>query len=79
MDEKGQEAGRPIEDSGSLSRLGNCLRASFTADNHDSLGDGITRSLLHLSREEKTPPMRQARWSCLAAGPRGLGRLERIK
>jgi hypothetical protein len=37
---------------------GACLRASFTADNHGSLGDDGTRSMLHLSHEAKTAPMR---------------------
>ena len=41
-----------------LGLVGACLRATYTADNYDSLGDGITRSLLHLSSEEKTAPMR---------------------
>lgn len=58
MDEGKQETRQAIEEAGSLSRLGNCLRATFTADNHDSLGDDVTRSLLHLSLEAKAPPMR---------------------
>lgn len=58
MNENGQEAKLPIEEPGSLAQLGDCLRASFTADNHDSLGDDSTRSLLHLSHEAKTAPMR---------------------
>ena len=41
-----------------LGLVGACLRATYTADNYDSLGSGITRSLLHLSGEEKTAPMR---------------------
>lgn len=46
------------EQPGVLGLVGACLRATFTADNYDSLDDGITRSLLHLSSEEKTAPMR---------------------
>ena len=58
MDGKVHEATRPNEEPGSSSPIGNCLRASFTADNYESLGDDITRSLLHLSREAKAPSMR---------------------
>jgi hypothetical protein len=58
MDDKGQDVGRPIDESDPLSDVGDCLHASFTADNHDSLSDDITHSLLHLSREEKTASMR---------------------
>jgi hypothetical protein len=58
MDDKEQDVGGPIDESEPLSDLGDWLHASFTADNHDSLGDAITRSLLHLSREEKTASMR---------------------
>jgi len=58
MNENEQKAKRPIEEPGSLTQLGDCLRASFTADNHDSLGDDSTRSLLHLSHEAKIAPMR---------------------
>jgi hypothetical protein len=46
----------PAVDPDSLIRLAECLRASFTADNHDSLSGDITRLLLHLSREAKPPP-----------------------
>ena len=49
---------RPIEEPESLSRLGKCLRAGFPSDNHESLGADMTRSMLHLSVEEKTATMR---------------------
>ncbi|HWL95569.1 MAG TPA: hypothetical protein VNT79_18770 [Phycisphaerae bacterium] len=49
---------RPIEQPETLGRLGKCLRAGFTADNHESLGADMTRSMLHLSLEEKTATMR---------------------
>lgn len=58
MDEKEQEMWLPGEEPEASSTLGNCLRASFTADNHDSLGDDIARSMLHLSHEAKTGTMR---------------------
>lgn len=58
MNENGEEAKLPIEEPVSLAQLRDCLRASFTADNHDSLGDASTRSLLHLSQEAKPAPMR---------------------
>ncbi len=58
MDENGQGPKRPIEEPESLSQLGDCLRASFPAGNHDTLGDDSMRSLLHLSRETKTSSMR---------------------
>jgi hypothetical protein len=58
MDDKEKDVGRPIYGSEPLSDLGDCLHASFTADNHHSLSDDITHSLLHLSREEKTASMR---------------------
>lgn len=58
MNENEQQAKLSNEAPGSLTQLGDCLRASFTADNHDSLGDDSTRSLLHLSHEAKTAPMR---------------------
>jgi hypothetical protein len=58
MDDEGQDVGRPIDESEPLSRLGDCLHASFTADNHDSLSDEITGSMLHLSCEDKTASMR---------------------
>ena len=48
----------PAIDPDSLRRLAECLHASFTADNHDSLGDDITRLLLHLSRDAEAPPSR---------------------
>jgi len=46
----------PAADPDSLRGLAECLRASFTADNHDSLSGDITRLLLHLSREAEAPP-----------------------
>ncbi len=58
MDERGKDVERPIDEPAPLSDLADCLHASFTADNHDSLSDDITHSLLHLSREEKTASMR---------------------
>lgn len=54
------------EQPDSLGLVGTCLRATYTADNHDSLGDGITHSLLHLSGEEKAAPMR-VRLACGSA------------
>ena len=58
MDDRGQDMWRPIGAPEPVTLLGDCLHASFTADNHDSLSDDITRSLLHLSREAKTASMR---------------------
>ncbi len=58
MDDKGQEVWRPIDEPEPLTRLGDCLHASFTADNHDSLSGDIARALLHLSCEAKTASMR---------------------
>jgi hypothetical protein len=58
MDDRGQKVRQPTDKPDSLAHLGDCLEASFTADNHDSLGDDITRSLLHLSNETKTTSMR---------------------
>jgi hypothetical protein len=58
MDDNEQDVARPNDESEPLGDLGNCLHASFTADNHDSLSDDITHSLLHLSREEKAASMR---------------------
>ncbi len=60
MNKSQREAELPTEEPESLTQLGDCLRASFTADNHDSLGDDSTRSLLHLSHEPKTAAMRVA-------------------
>lgn len=31
--------------------VGLCLQSSFSAENHDSLGDELTRLLLHLSQD----------------------------
>ena len=31
--------------------LGDCLKSSFTAENHESLGNDLMRLLLHLSHE----------------------------
>jgi hypothetical protein len=58
MDDGRQDVRQPTDEPDSLTHLGDCLEASFTADNHDSLGDDITRSLLHLSNEVKTTSMR---------------------
>jgi len=38
-----------------LRHLAACLQSSFTAINHDSLGDDITRLLLHLSHVTSEP------------------------
>lgn len=58
MDDKEHQVWGPIDEPEPLTRLGDCLQSSFTADNHESLGDGIMRSMLHLSREPKTASMR---------------------
>ncbi len=58
MDDSGQDKLRPVDKTGVLGDLANCLQVTFTAENHDSLCDEVTRSLLHLSREEKTASMR---------------------
>ncbi|HYI64854.1 MAG TPA: hypothetical protein VEW71_08225 [Allosphingosinicella sp.] len=56
MDEK-RRKGRPPDDGAkSADDLGACLRASFPAENHDSLGDDITRLMLHLSRQTDALP-----------------------
>lgn len=47
-----------IEERENLGLVGDCLRATWSADNHDSLGGGMTRSMLHLSGEEKAALMR---------------------
>ena len=60
MDVTGQDKLGPVDEPEPLSDLANCLQTTFTADNHDSLSEEVTRSLLHLSREEKTASM-QAR------------------
>ena len=39
-----------------LGNVGECLRTSFSADNHDSLGRDITRLLLLLSHDPKRRP-----------------------
>ncbi|HYN45948.1 MAG TPA: hypothetical protein VES64_04580 [Allosphingosinicella sp.] len=56
MDEKRRKRRRPDEDAKSADALGACLRASFPAENHDSLSDDITRLMLHLSREADALP-----------------------
>jgi len=53
MEEEQLQASRPRDASEPLTRLGACLHSAFTADNHDSLDDDITRSLLHLSCDAK--------------------------
>ena len=58
MDDTGQDKLGPIDEPEPFSDLANCLQATFTANNQDSLSDEVTRSLLHLSREEKTASMR---------------------
>jgi hypothetical protein len=58
MDEHTQYGRLPIEEPEPLSGLGICLSAGFTASDHESLADDMTRSLLHLSREAKAPSMR---------------------
>jgi hypothetical protein len=58
MDDRGQDVRQPTDTPDSLAHLGDCLEASFTADNHDSLSDDVTRSLLHLSHDAKTASMR---------------------
>ncbi len=58
MDDSGNEKLGPGDEPGPLGDLANCLQATFTAENHDSLSDEVTRSLLHLSRDEKTVSMR---------------------
>jgi len=56
VDEK-RRKGRPPDDGAkSADDLGACLRASFPAENHDSLGDDITRLMLHLSRQTDALP-----------------------
>jgi hypothetical protein len=51
---QGHLASPPIDEREPLTRLGACLYSAFTADNHDSLDEAVTRSLLHLSCEAKT-------------------------
>lgn len=58
MDEDMQDRRLPIAEPEPLSDLGICLRAGFTANNHEGLADDIMRALLHLSREPKAPSMR---------------------
>jgi len=56
MNDPQQPEREPADDADALRRLAECLRVSFTADNHDSLGGDITRLLLHLSRDAERPP-----------------------
>jgi len=51
------EAGQPEPepDDERVGRLGACLQASFTAENHANLGDDLLHLLLHLSREPNLP------------------------
>lgn len=58
MDEDMQDGRLPNQEPEALSGLGTCLRAGFSANNHESLADDITHALLHLSREPKAPSMR---------------------
>jgi len=46
-----QETSPSDPDLDAARALAACLRASFTAENHDSLSDEITRLLLHLSHD----------------------------
>jgi hypothetical protein len=46
-----QEASTPGTDADTVRALVTCLQSSFTAENHDSLSDEITRLLLHLSHD----------------------------
>jgi hypothetical protein len=45
----------PEPDDERIGRLGACLQASFTAENHANLGDDLLHLLLHLSREPNPP------------------------
>jgi len=44
-----------ITDTDTVCALASCLHQSFTAENHDSLGDELTRLLLHLSHHPDRP------------------------
>jgi hypothetical protein len=71
MDENGNRMSRSGDESEPLVRVGDCLHSSFTADNHDSLGDDIVRPMLHLSNEAKTASMRPTLGSGRLGGVRG--------
>lgn len=58
MDDSGEDKLGSDDELGAMGDLASCLQATFTAENHDSLSDEVTRSLLHLSHEEKTVSMR---------------------
>lgn len=49
--EENSEKLTPAADPDALSAVSACLQSSFTAENHDSLGDEITRLLLYLSQD----------------------------
>jgi len=44
-----------ITDPDTARALAACLNLSFTAENHDSLSDELTRLLLHLSHHSGRP------------------------
>jgi len=73
VDEKRRKRRPPDEVASSADDLGACLRTSFPAENHDSLGDDITRLMLHLSRQrghsEPHPPGLAQSPSGRRAGP----------
>ncbi|HYI47185.1 MAG TPA: hypothetical protein VEX35_01860 [Allosphingosinicella sp.] len=50
-----QEDSTPSVDGDAVRALVICLQLSFTAENHDSLSDEITRLLLHLSQDRAEP------------------------
>lgn len=56
MDAKKRKDPRPDEAAKSVDDLGDCLRISFSAENHDSLSEDIQRLMLHLSREPAKLP-----------------------
>lgn len=56
VDEKRRKGRPPNEGAKSADDVGAILRASFPAENHDSLGDDITRLMLHLSRQADVLP-----------------------
>lgn len=49
--EQEQERLTPGPDTDALRVMGVCLQSSFSADNHDSLSNEITRLLLYLSHD----------------------------
>ena len=77
MTETGQA--EPEPDDERVGRLGACLRASFTAENHANLGDDLLRLLLHLSREPSLPPRKpKAPPAARRTGGAGAGGLTRF-